>query len=413
MLLQDLQAQFESNNRIIKDFGMQKSYGNWADGQFETIDRCTFMALGIDQPFRGLRANGVRLEYVSIDDIEDKKRAMNSRLIGEYADKVTGDIQGAFSKDSERAIINNNFFVDNGFIANLLKRKGFDAKKLKTTENFVKQNKYSKIYLINLTDKYYQDIENGSTDWEPSWKERYTKEDCLRKIGQHKSDKATLSNEFYNTPVKVGKLFKPEQIKFAKPKKLSEYDLLVGFWDFSYTTQGDTKAFCLLGCDSNYFTVLDVFNRNCDISEALIYHFVNGLKWFKQNSNLIVFYDANVAQKAIYEPVLMQAAQAYKSMIIPLPTHNATDKYIKISTILGNVLASGKLVFSEDLQNNPDWNEASHQLLSFEKGSKIHDDFPDALSECVRQAQLLYSIADEETKAINKPSFGKRKRGDY
>ena len=52
MLLMDLQVQFEANNRIIKDFGMQKSYGSWADGQFETKDRCTFMALGIDQPFR-------------------------------------------------------------------------------------------------------------------------------------------------------------------------------------------------------------------------------------------------------------------------------------------------------------------------------------------------------------------------
>ncbi len=413
MLLQDLQVQFESNNRIIKDFGMQKSYGNWADGQFETTDRCTFMALGIDQPFRGLRANGVRLEYVSIDDIEDRKRAMNTSLITEYVDKVTGDIQGAFSKDSERAIINNNFFVDNGFVGTLLKRKGFDVKKLKTTQNFVKQNKYSKIYLVNLTTKYYQEIENGAKDWEPSWKERYSPEDCLRKIEQHKTDKATLSNEFYNTPVKVGKLFKPEQIKFVKPKNLKEYDLLVGFWDYSYTSQGDTKAFCLLGCDSNYFTVLDVFNRNCDISEALIYHFVNSLKWFKQNSNLIVFYDANVAQKAIYEPVLLQAAQKYKSMIIPLPSHNATDKYIKISTILGNVLSSGKLVFSDTIQNCPDWDEASHQLMSFEKGSKIHDDFPDALSECVRHAQLLYSIADDETQANNKPSFGKKKRGDY
>ena len=209
-------------------------------------------------------------------------------------------------------------------------------------------------------------------------------------------------------------MFKPEQIKFVKPKKLSEYDLLVGFWDFSYTQQGDTKAFVLIGCDSNYFTVLDIFNRNCDISEALIYHFTNGYKWFKQNSNLIVYYDANVAQQAIYTPVLMQAAMKYRSMVIPLPTHNGTDKFIKISTILGNVLSNGKLVFSETMLNNPDWDEATHQLFSFEKGSKIHDDFPDALSECVRQAQLLYSINENDSEDyITKPVFGKRKRGGY
>jgi len=122
MLLQDLQIQFESNNRIIKDFGMQRSYGNWADGQFETTDRCTFMALGIDQKFRGLRLNGVRLEYVSLDDLEDKKRALNDTLIGEYTDKITGDIQGAFSINSERMIMNNNYFVKKGLVESVARK---------------------------------------------------------------------------------------------------------------------------------------------------------------------------------------------------------------------------------------------------------------------------------------------------
>lgn len=414
MLLQDLQVQFEHNNRIINDFGLQKSYGSWSDGQFETTDRCTFMALGIDQPFRGLRANGIRLEYASIDDIEDRKRAMNTSLITEYSDKVTGDIQGAFSKNSERTIINNNFFVDNGFIATLLKKKGFNPKKFKTTENFVKKEKYAHVYLINLTTKYYQDIEAkpDSKDWEPSWKERYSREDCLRKIEQHKNDKATLSNEFYNTPVRIGKLFKLEQIRFVKPKPLNEYELLVGFWDFSYTQQGDTKAFALIGCDINGYTVLDVFCRNCDISEAFIYHFSNTIRWFKKNPSMVIYYDANVSQQAIYEPALLQASQKYRSMIVPLPVHNSTDKYIKISTTLGNALNGGKLFFSESLQENPDWDEASHQLLSFEKGSKVHDDFPDALSECIRQAQLLYSVEVNDDSNF-KPIIGKRKRGGY
>lgn len=413
MLLQDLQVQFESNNRIIKDFGLQKSYGSWAEGQFETTDRCTFMALGIDQPFRGLRANGVRLEYASIDDIEDKKRALNTSLVNEYVEKVTGDIQGAFSKTSERTIINNNFFVDNGFIATLLKKKGYNPKKFKTTENFIKREKYSQVYLINLTTKYFQFVEanQNSPDWKPSW-DRYSREDCLRKIEQYKSDKATLSNEYYNTPIKIGKLFKAEQVKFVKPKKLDEYELLVGFWDFSYTQQGDTKAFALIGCDVKGYTVLDVFCRNCDISEALIYHFTNTIRWFKVNPSMVVFYDANVSQQAIYEPVLIQASQKYRSMIVPLPVHNSTDKFIKISTILGNAFSSGKLFFSEKIQENPDWEEASHQLFSFEKGSKIHDDFPDALSECVRQAQLLYSMDSDDT-LNTKPVIGKRKRGGY
>jgi hypothetical protein len=160
-------------------------------------------------------------------------------------------------------------------------------------------------------------------------------------------------------------------------------------------------------------TLLNLFCKNCDIADALQYHFINIYTMFKDNCNVVSFYDANVSQKSIYEPVLIAAAQKYKSNFIPLPSHNSTDKYIKISTILGNAFGNGRLAFSEELQNSPDWDDASHQLFSFEKGSKVHDDFPDALSECVRQAQLLYTIMPEGEQEISKPTFGKRKRGGY
>ena len=206
MLLQDLQVQFENNNRIITDFGSQKVYGSWAEGIFETADKTTFMSLGIDQPARGLRLNGTRLEYVSIDDIEDKKRALNQALTREYVDKVTGDIQGAFSVRSERTIINNNYFVPNGFISKLLKKKGIDIKKVNTKETTIISQEYAKMYLVNLTTKYYDTISvENMKDWEPSWPEHFSKLACLRKIEQYKNDKETLSGEFYNTPINVGK----------------------------------------------------------------------------------------------------------------------------------------------------------------------------------------------------------------
>jgi hypothetical protein len=412
MLLQDLQVQFEANNRIVKDFGMQKSYGSWADGQFETTDRCTFMALGLNQPFRGLRANGVRVEYASVDDCEDAKTALNKSLILEYAGKVTGDIQGAFSKRSERTIINNNYFAEDGLMTELLRRKGFNPKTLVTKENLVRKEKYAHIYLVNLTTKYYDQVRADNTaEWEPSWSERYTKGDCLRKIEQYKNDQATLSGEFYNTPVKVGKLFKPEWIRWVTPKPLNEYTMLIGHWDFSYTTTGDTKAFALIGCDDDKFTVLDIFCGHYDIADALEYHFRNAKKWFIENGACIFYYDASVSQQAIYEPILVQASIRHKSFMLPLPEHSTTDKYSRISATLTSAFRSGKLQFSEEIQNNPDWVEAELQLLGFEKGSKLHDDFPDTLEAAVRLAQTHYY--GESNSEDNKPVIGKRKRGGY
>ncbi len=126
MLLADLQVQFESNQRIIKDFGPQISYGNWMDGMFETADRCYFMALGIEQPFRGLRHYANRIQMASVDDVEDRKIAMNPRIIEERGQKITGDLVGAFDKNSARLVIANNYITRRGIVNYLLKKKGFE-----------------------------------------------------------------------------------------------------------------------------------------------------------------------------------------------------------------------------------------------------------------------------------------------
>jgi hypothetical protein len=126
MLLADLQVQLESNQRIIKDFGSQISYGNWADGMFETSDRSYFMALGIEQPFRGLRHYANRIGMAVVDDVEDRKIALNPTLVEERGNKITGDLAGAFAKDSGRLVIANNHITKTGIVNYLLKKKGFE-----------------------------------------------------------------------------------------------------------------------------------------------------------------------------------------------------------------------------------------------------------------------------------------------
>ncbi len=415
ILLQDLQVQFEANNRIIKDFGMQKNYGSWADGQFETTDRCTFMALGIDQKFRGLRLNGVRLEYVSVDDIEDKKRALNSTLVREYTEKVTGDIQGAFSKRSERTIINNNYFVEKGFISTLLKKKGFDIRNIDTKRNQIRKEKYSSLYLINLTDKYMDEINVENTDtWNPSWGERYTHSDCLRKKEQYIHDKETLSGEFYNTPINVGKRIKKSMIRMVKPKQFDQYVVIVGNWDFAYSDAACYKAMATLGVDGIHMTCLDVYCRQtADIDTALAYHFTQAKKIIQINGATLFYYDASVAQESIYEPVLYRAAMKHKSWVVPIPQKSTVDKYIKMDTTLVSVLITGLLDFSEDLEQNPDWEEAKAQMLNFEKGGKYPVDFPDALTDAILKAQEYLNGSSTDDNTTTKPIIGKQKRGGY
>jgi hypothetical protein len=45
-LLGDIQAELQSNQRYVSDFGQQVSHGDWRDGYFSTIDGCGFWAFG-------------------------------------------------------------------------------------------------------------------------------------------------------------------------------------------------------------------------------------------------------------------------------------------------------------------------------------------------------------------------------
>jgi hypothetical protein len=375
------------------------------------------MALGIDQPFRGLRLNGVRLEYVSIDDIEDRKRAKNKALTREYVEKVTGDIQGAFSTKSERSIINNNYFVEDGFIEGLALKKGINLKKIDTKRTTIVKKDFTTLYLVNLTDKYYDVVKADNVEtWKPSWEDRFPQEACLRKIDQYADDKETLSGEFYNTPINVGKRIKESMIKMVEPLPLKEYDIIAENWDLAYGSEACHKAKATGGVSSGQMQVVitDVFCRQTDISVAIEYHYRKAKEVMKQNPAFISFYDASVAQETVYEPQWLQGANKYKCFHIPMPQKSSVDKYIKIDTVVIGALTSGVLVFSKKLEQNPDWAEAKAQMLNFEKGGKYPVDFPDALADLLIQLQEYISQWGTPTEdESRKPIFGKRKRGGY
>jgi len=110
--------------------------------------------------------------------------------------------------------------------------------------------------------------------------------------------------------------------------------------------------------------------------------------------------------------VLYRAAKKHKSYNVPIPQKSTVDKFIKIDTTLVSVLITGLLDFSEELLENPDWEEAKAQMLNFEKGGKYPVDFPDALTDAIIKAQeyLIDATNDDES---NKPVIGKRKLKGY
>lgn len=399
LLLSDLQLQLEANQRIIKDFGEQKVYGSWMDGEFETTDGCYFLALGIDQPFRGLRRFASRVDYACVDDCEDRKVAKNEGLVRERGEKILSDLRPAFGKNSKRLVIANNFIEDKGLCAYI--------------HNKMKDSKYTRTSHINWVDK----------DGHSMWPERFS--DAEAKIVIDDTDPITFSREYMQIPVTEGALFKPHWIVHKKTLPLHEYKIVLGNWDLSYTATGDYKAFALVGATDREIHVLDVFCRKCDLTEATDYHF-NLVKRLKNLGTLssnaksakyikstgitpIFFYDATAAQEAVFKEVFWLEAAKHKCYEIPLPEHATVDKHLRIEATLVNLFFNRRLYFADYLVDSPDFKIAKEQLLVFEKGSKAHDDFPDTLEAACRKVQQ-YTYPEESNFT---PIIKQHKRGGY
>lgn len=385
LLLGDIQMHLESNELLIRDFGLQMSYGKWTDGEFETNDNKYFKALGLNQPFRGLRRGEFRPDFASVDDCEDRKEAKNQILIDEKVGKITGDLVKAFHLHRGRLVIPNNYIVKDGLNDGLLKK--------------FKESKHFDMSLVNLRDK----------KGKPSWHQRYTPEmvDAI----DNKTDYFTSQREDYNNPIEEGKRFKKEWMHYVNVPKNQTWNALILYWDLSYKATGDYKACWLLGVDKQRIVALDVFCRRCELTEAVNWHYDKAQARAKLGISALEYYDATAAQKSVYQPIFQAEAQKRGFFQMPMPDLDQhVDKHLRIDATLTNVLFNGTLVFDKALEGTADMNAAEEQILAFEKGTTNPDDAPDSLESGVRKAQLYFSA---DLTGWGKPIIHQHKRGGF
>lgn len=395
ILLSDLQMHFESNERIIKDFGQQLSYGSWADGQFQTKDGRYFKALGLNQPFRGLRFGQYRPDFASVDDCEDRERAKNPKMVRKYGEKITGDLKKAFHKERGRLIIPNNYIVKDGLL-DFLKEKFKDSKHLDISRvNLATQN-------ITAEDC------RKRTDWEPSWKERYTRADVIDIVED--DDYYTSQREDFNNPIEEGKLFKAHEVIYTTIAENEVFDGILDHWDLSYKSTGDYKAGVLLGIKGIKLYVLEVFCERCEINAAMEVRAKWYRKYLRKGYILTGFFDATAAQETVYTPIILQAAEDNKCPNIPMPLHQEGDKHNRIASVIRNVLFRKILFWDQSLQTRSPEHFAQFmkQFFAFEKGTDSNDDAPDTLERGISLSQTYFGFS--EKKGSNKPTFGKKKQ---
>lgn len=352
-LLSDLQAELQNNRRYIADFGEQLLWGNWEDGRFATQDGCGFFALGRGQSPRGIRYRQHRPDYIVLDDVDDDELCRNPDRVTQITDWALKALYFAMDMGRGRFIVVGNRISHNSLVARLADMPGVYHDR------------------VNAMD------EKGN----PAWPEKYTKEEIQAvadKLGYRASQQ-----ELFNNPITEGAVFKRDWIIYAPAPRINTFNTIISYCDpsFKNSRTSDYKAIITIGRkDKNYY-IINSFVRKCSIGEMVRY-------WldFHQNlpqTALVGYYmEANFLQDLILDEFQKEGVTRGWQFPVRADARKKPDKFARIEAI-SPLFERNLVLFDERLKTCPDTERLIDQLLSFEKGSRTHDDGPDAVEGAI------------------------------
>jgi hypothetical protein len=362
-LLSDIQAQLVFNQKVINDYGKLFKHGDWSEGDFMTTTGVRFAALGFGQDPRGLREGANRPDYISIDDVDTKKRSRNPMLTREASEYITKDVQGLFGSKRRRLIVANNLAFKNGLIS-VLKKIWKER-----IENSVNQNKEIRhhIFQVNRVDA------NGN----PEWPERDTPE--IIEAEKAEFTHRGWESEMMNNPIEDGAIFKADNIQWKKILPLKEYDALVIRGDLSYKDAGDFKALRFWGKKGREYHLIDCFVRQGSRRNAAIwlYDLFQDLDNRTNKLNINVSIEGLFAQDEFVNDFDEEGDARGWWIDVVADKRPVGNKFDRIEST-SSKYERRNVYYNEAKKGSADFDAGLDQLLAFEKGSQAPDDAPDA-----------------------------------
>lgn len=352
-LLSDLQAELESNQFYIEDFGEQMQLGSWEDGWFVTRNDCAFFALGRGQSPRGLRHRQFRPDYIVMDDVDDDELCRNPDRVNKMYDWAREALLMSSDMGKCRFIVVGNKIGKNSLVSSF------------------EQNPDFRVMKVCALDK------KGN----PEWKEKYSKVDIekmMKTLGYRSAQK-----ELFHNPIAEGSVFRNEWIRYVEPLSFSKYEYVVSYCDpsFKNSPTSDYKAIITVGKTGQEFHILSTFVRKCSVAELVRY-------WYDYHEGLhgraIVdyFMETNFIQDMILDEFIREGRTRGYQLPLRRDARKKPDKFARIEA-MSPLFENGFVFISRDIKDTEDTRVFIDQLLSFEKGSHAHDDAPDALEGSV------------------------------
>lgn len=352
----DIQANLESNQRFINDFGEQKTWGSWESGLFKTRNDIAFYGFGKRQTPRGYKFKWLRPNFGAVDDLNDSRQLKNEQIAEEDKRWVMEELKPALWIKRWWLVVLQNKFNDNTVTA------------LIEEDESIRKT----VHRVDMRD------EAG----ESNWPENFTNEEI---DNLEATEGGAFIRERMNTPFDEGTIFKSEQMHWTEPLPYEDYDgVLVHYLDPSYrsTEKSDYKAWILVGRHGNEYHILHAWVQRTGSKEMWEHAFyVDNLVGEKQTIKHAM--EANYIQEDVHKKELERVEEDNgRALRVQMDYRVKPDKFQRIET-MRPLFQRGLVKFNILEKDNEGMKRLRKQLLAIERDNKLNDDGPDALEGAI------------------------------
>ncbi|BDD11661.1 hypothetical protein FUAX_40930 (plasmid) [Fulvitalea axinellae] len=379
-LLDDLRAELEANEKIIKDFGPQKTIGKkWERGYFITASGLIGRALGIGQKVRGLRVGNKRPDLCEVDDLETEEINGNPARQDKYAKWIERSLIPTMTGKYRRLLWSNNRW----------------AERMVQT---VLQKKHPKWKVHHV--KAYDPATLESLAWPQKYPKSYW-QNQIEELGT-----LACQAEYNQEPHTEGKIFTDNLFRYEKLPRIDSYDAILGYWDVAYSDKdtADSNAVRIWGRKGQNYYLVKSFVRQCKMTDAIEWMFLYSAT-LPESVSLSFHYESQFWNDAL--SMSYRTVRDKYGRDIPLIRDDRTKgrKYDRILTLLP-YYQQGRIIYNTAEQSSDDHQVGLAQLKGIEPGYKCHDDGPDADEGALDKLNRIYVPTDKN----NRPTAGGHRR---
>ncbi len=350
-LLDPYRANFEQNEKIKKDYGIQEKQGSWSADEFVTVSGVSFRAIGAGQSPRGTRNQAKRPDLILFDDVDTDEDCRNPEVIQKRWKWIQEAVIPTRSVSGPLLIL---------FCGNIIAQ---DCCVLRATK------------FADHTDTVNIRNEQGLS----TWPEKNKESDIDRVLSLISLSSA--QKEYFNNPVSEGAVF--SSITYKPCLLLSEYDKLVCYTDPSYkeSRNNDFKATVLCGRKGDEFHILKAFVFQGTVARMIDAHYE--IMDYVGNANCYYFLEQVFLQEMFLQEFYEAGKQRGRMVPVTGDKRAKPDKYMRIESLLEPLCRNGKLFLNDAERNTSGMRVLEQQFLAFGPGSNAHDDGPDAVEGAI------------------------------